>query len=301
MVPAEVVARREACNLAYLPVGSLEWHGAHMPFGTDYFTVAHIAEEAARHLGGVVFPPIFYHDTRYWLQECRVEWRNTYVRDMAIPRAFAEAFPLENAAGEPEFGAPLTRPDDGPLPEDVLPFTIEEQMRSFSRHIARVLLEIHLYGFRNILLLPGHGPNPPQCRQAEEIYRQNVARRTAFGPPARTLTYFYIDGVDSWEPLLKGHWLHADRWEGSVTMVAAPGTVHPELLPGDPQVIPPAYLGFPFLSETEGYRSNAPEDVAFFRHFDPRNGTSEEYGREQLRRILERLSTEVERWMAEGQ
>jgi len=25
MIPAEVVARREACNLAYLPVGALEW------------------------------------------------------------------------------------------------------------------------------------------------------------------------------------------------------------------------------------------------------------------------------------
>ena len=51
MVPAEIRARREACNLAYLPVGSLEWHGPHMPFGTDYLTVTHLADQAARREG----------------------------------------------------------------------------------------------------------------------------------------------------------------------------------------------------------------------------------------------------------
>ncbi len=48
MVSSAVVERRQACNLAYLPVGSLEWHGPHMPFGTDYLTVTYIAEESAR-------------------------------------------------------------------------------------------------------------------------------------------------------------------------------------------------------------------------------------------------------------
>ena len=57
MVPKTIVARRRECNLAYLPVGSLEWHGSHMPFGTDYMTVGYLAEEAARRFGGVAFPP----------------------------------------------------------------------------------------------------------------------------------------------------------------------------------------------------------------------------------------------------
>lgn len=85
MVPARILARRQACNLAYLPVGSLEWHGPHVPFGTDYLTVTHLAEEAARRFGGVVFPPLYYGDGRYYLQECRLEWRKSYAREMELP------------------------------------------------------------------------------------------------------------------------------------------------------------------------------------------------------------------------
>jgi len=296
MVPSAVVERREACSLATLPVGALEWHGDHMPFGTDYFTVTHIAEETARRFGGVAFPPIFYGDVRYILQECRTEWRQTYVRTMAVPEAYAAAFPHRGQDGS----STPTQPDDGPVPDDPLEFTCEGQGREFARHIARVLLEIHLYGFRHILLLPGHGPNPAFCKRAEAIYRANVARRRALGPPAATRTWLYIEAGKESEPLLKNHWIHADKWEGSVTMVAAPGTVHPELLPDDPHTIPPAYLGHPYLSETEGY---SPEHKAIWHSFDaldPRSGTSEEYGRAQLDHVVARAGDIVAELLAGG-
>ena len=74
MVSVDVVARRKECDLAYLPVGVLEWHGSHLPFGTDCFSVAYIAEEAARRFGGIVFPPMYYGDVRYYLAESRAEW-----------------------------------------------------------------------------------------------------------------------------------------------------------------------------------------------------------------------------------
>lgn len=221
MVPPQIVARRKVCNLAYLPVGSLEWHGEHMPFGTDYFTVTHLAEEAARRFGGIVFPPVYYGDVRYMLQECRVEWRHTYARTMGVPEAYANAFPLENADSTPGYEGP-TQPDDGPAADEPLEFTKAGMERLFARHIATILLEIHLYGFRHIILLPGHGPNPEYCRRAEQIYRQNVARRSAFGPPALTRTFFYIEAATEAEPMLKNLWIHADRWEGSITAVAAP-------------------------------------------------------------------------------
>ena len=299
MVPAHIVARREACNLAYLPVGSLEWHGNHMPYGTDYFTVTHIAEEAARRFGGVAFPPIYYGDVRYILQECRPEWRNSYVRDMGVPEAYAAAFPLQNNDGSPGHECP-TQPDDGPMPDEPLEFTRKGQDREFARFIARTLLEIHLYGFRHILLLPGHGPNPTFCKAAEEIYRANVARRSAFGPPAKTTTWFYIEAGKESEPMLNNHWIHADRWEGSVTMVAAPGTVHLDLLPKDKDTIPPAYLGSPYLTETDGYNPEHKDIWHSFDYFDPRNGTTEDYGREQLAHVIARAGEVVAELMAEG-
>jgi len=139
MVPAMVVARRRARNLAYLPVGNLEWHGCHMPFGTDCFTVLYLAQEAARRFGGVVFPPVYYGDVRYQLHDCRVEWRRTYVKSMEIPEPYAAAFPLQNRDGSPGGECP-TQPDDGLLPQEALEFSLQDQERCFARHIARILL-----------------------------------------------------------------------------------------------------------------------------------------------------------------
>lgn len=297
MVPSQVVARREACNLAYLPVGSLEWHGPHMPFGTDYLTVTYLAEEAARRFGGVAFPPLYYGDVRYILQECRLEWRETYQREMQVPEAFPAAFPLQNEDGSCGYACP-TQPDDGPEPEEALPFSLAEQAQAFSQLIASVLLSIHLYGFRRILLLPGHGPNPEYCQRAEQIYRQNVARRSAFGLPARSMTYFYLDAAKRSEPLLNNHWIHADKWEGSVTWVAAPGTVHPELLPPRGELVP-AYLGHPYLTEKDGYNSEYREIWYSFDALDPRSGMSEEYGRRQWEAILEQFGAVVREFLAE--
>ena len=283
MVPTQVLARRDQCNLAYLPVGSLEWHGPHMPFGTDYMTVAYVAEEAARRFGGVAFPPMYYGDVRYILQECRPEWRRTYQRDMQVPEEYASAFGLEfsNRRGE------LTPPeDDGPPAQTPLGFSVEQCEEFFSRLIARTLLAIHLYGFRNILLLPGHGPNPAYCTRAEGIFRENVLRRKALGEPARTLSWFYIEAAKESEPLLENHWIHADKWEGSVTMVAAPGTVRLELLPRDRATMAPAYLGHPYLTEDDGYNPEHRDIWHSFDALDPRSGTSEEYGRAQLEAIL---------------
>ena len=114
MVPSIVVARRTKCNLAYLPVGTLEWHGPHMPFGTDCFTVTYIAEEAARRYGGVVFPPITYGDVRYLLHECRVEWRKTYTQEMDVPETYARAFPLQNNDGSPGYECPPSLMTENP-------------------------------------------------------------------------------------------------------------------------------------------------------------------------------------------
>jgi creatinine amidohydrolase/Fe(II)-dependent formamide hydrolase-like protein len=291
MVPSQVVKRRNACNLAYLPVGALEWHGDHMPFGTDFFTVDHLAQQAARRFGGVAFPPMFYGDVRYILQESRTEWRRTYARTMGVPESFAAAFPLQNNDGSPGYDCP-TQPDDGPPAADPLDFTRGGMERQFVRHVAMAMLSIHLYGFRRILLLPGHGGNPGCCEKALDFYRQNARRRSAFGPPAEVRSWFYIRGCRSLEPVLKKHWLHADKWEGSVTMAAAPGTVHPELLPRDRSVIPPAFLGWPFLTE-DGYNPERRADWPSYDAFDPRNGTSEEYGRQQVEEILDALGQVV--------
>jgi creatinine amidohydrolase len=57
--PAQVRARREACPVVYLPVGSLEWHGVQNPLGTDGLKAHAICCEAALRYGGVVLPTLY--------------------------------------------------------------------------------------------------------------------------------------------------------------------------------------------------------------------------------------------------
>ena len=61
MRPEQVKACRERADIAFLPLGSLEWHGVHNPLGTDSLKSHHICCLAAGLLGGgAVFPPVIW-------------------------------------------------------------------------------------------------------------------------------------------------------------------------------------------------------------------------------------------------
>lgn len=57
--PDEINAERDRCPLVYLPIGPLEWHGPHLPFGTDPLQATHIARSLAEKIGGVVHPALY--------------------------------------------------------------------------------------------------------------------------------------------------------------------------------------------------------------------------------------------------
>jgi creatinine amidohydrolase len=56
MHPAEVRAAMDAAPIAWLPLGAVEYHAEHLPFGTDGFSAQTVVERAARRAGGVVLP-----------------------------------------------------------------------------------------------------------------------------------------------------------------------------------------------------------------------------------------------------
>lgn len=45
--------------VAWIPVGLLEWHGDHLPLGTDVLRADHICRLLATELGGIVLPPLY--------------------------------------------------------------------------------------------------------------------------------------------------------------------------------------------------------------------------------------------------
>lgn len=57
--PDDINAERARCPIVYLPVGPLEWHGPHLPFGTDPLHAEHIALALAEKTGGIVHPTLY--------------------------------------------------------------------------------------------------------------------------------------------------------------------------------------------------------------------------------------------------
>jgi creatinine amidohydrolase len=59
LTPAEFSERIEACPVAYLPLGTLEWHSFHLPLGSDAIQSQEFFKILAGETGGIVLPPLF--------------------------------------------------------------------------------------------------------------------------------------------------------------------------------------------------------------------------------------------------
>ena len=58
LLPHEFRTRLAQRPIAYLPLGTLEWHGEHLPLGSDAIQSEALMLECARRFGGIVMPPI---------------------------------------------------------------------------------------------------------------------------------------------------------------------------------------------------------------------------------------------------
>jgi creatinine amidohydrolase len=55
----EILAAKRRFPLAFCPVSPIEWHGLHLPVGTDGLHAHHVAVRVAEQVGGVVLPTLF--------------------------------------------------------------------------------------------------------------------------------------------------------------------------------------------------------------------------------------------------
>ena len=58
LLPHEFRRRLADRPVAYLPLGTLEWHGEHLPLGSDGIISEGLMVRCARELGGIVLPPL---------------------------------------------------------------------------------------------------------------------------------------------------------------------------------------------------------------------------------------------------
>jgi creatinine amidohydrolase len=59
LLPVEFDEAFRRFPVCYVPIGSIEWHGEHLPLGVDAMRATMICQAASARFGGIVYPPIY--------------------------------------------------------------------------------------------------------------------------------------------------------------------------------------------------------------------------------------------------
>jgi len=62
MRPRQVETAARRFPVVYVPFGLIEWHGPHLPLGNDALKAHAILAKCAEEFGGVVYPPVWFHE-----------------------------------------------------------------------------------------------------------------------------------------------------------------------------------------------------------------------------------------------
>jgi creatinine amidohydrolase len=203
--PDQIVVRRQACPVAYVPIGTIEWHGVHNPTGADTLQAEGLAIRCAEQAGGLVFPPLYYGESRLEaLMEANASDRDLIARAMALP---PEGF------------------------VDHQPFTATEQAINYHKLLVHILAEVESLGFEIGVLVAGHYPLIDHARAAVLQFNQREHSKR--------------DGMLAWAVvdylLLRDQYDcagdHAAGWETSHVMALHPDTVDLSMLPAKGSVL----------------------------------------------------------------
>jgi creatinine amidohydrolase len=151
--PSQIVARRTACPVAYVPLGTLEWHGHHNPLGADGLQAEALCVECARKGGGIAFPTLWYGENRIEsLMEANAVDREDIAREMELPP--------ENFSAAKH------------------PFSAMDQALNYQRLLLHILTEVQSLGFKVGVLVAGHYPLYDHARAAVLIHnRSELSKR----------------------------------------------------------------------------------------------------------------------------
>ncbi|MHB0856060.1 MAG: creatininase family protein [Anaerolineae bacterium] len=202
--PIQIVARRTACPVAYLPIGTIEWHGEHNPVGLDTLKEHALLMACAREIGGLVFPPLYYGENREQaLMEANAGDRGRIAERMALP---AESF-------EPGY----------------MYDSVADQNTNYHKLLLHICHEIKSLGFRVLVIGAGHYPLIDHARAAAAIFHQT--QRTP-----RMVTWV-MTGYELVQGQFQPCGDHAGKWETSLLMALDPGMQDVSVLrPGEPPI-----------------------------------------------------------------
>ncbi len=201
MLPFEIVAAREACPLAFVPLGGIEWHGEHLAVGNDALKAEMLAVRCAEARGGLAFPPVWWGEPR-----------EAYLMDA-------------NAADREQINEKMGLPPENFAP-GYMGRSVHDTDRAYIELLLHVCRQLRSLGFRVVTLIAGHYPIRHQAQAAAEWF--NVSERGRAQAWACS-GYELVHG----EIPLAGD--HAGRWETSLLMALRPECVDLNRLPADPE------------------------------------------------------------------
>lgn len=132
LTPQEFRERIAAAPIAYLPLGTIEWHGEHLPLGSDGLQSYGFFINLARKAGGIVLPMLFLGPDRIR----KVDGRELYGMDICVGMPEKKRYKTQQLAGSAYW-----------VPEETFRTIIEATLKQLRRA-----------GFR-IVVAHGHGPS----------------------------------------------------------------------------------------------------------------------------------------------
>jgi creatinine amidohydrolase len=196
MRPSQIAEARRRADVAFLPLGALEWHGVHNPVGVDATKAQSTCIAAAQKLGGgAVFPPLVY----------------------GVPR---DSFFMNKVSPLGDLSQPIAAAldTDGQRVRGFCPHggvDEQEQWLTYQRLVRMALEQVASYGFKSIYICTGHNPLLIWARPVAVAF----SRMSWMAGQAVTVNCGNeFDAVD-----LSGD--HAGKWETSLTMAIDESTV----------------------------------------------------------------------------
>jgi len=201
LTPQEFRNRIAAAPIAYLPLGTLEWHGEHLPIGSDGLQSAGFFIGLARQAGGMVLPMLFLGPDR--MEEAG--GKELYGMDtLGEGMAEGKRYKNQQLAGSAYW-----------VPEETFRAIIEATLKQLSRA-----------GFK-IVVAHGHGPSTGFFQKNAADWKQKFGLETFVcwgGEYDRKGMGIQVD--------------HAAMNETSLVMALHPELVRMDRLPKDPNSWP---------------------------------------------------------------
>ncbi|NLE45595.1 MAG: creatininase family protein [Chloroflexi bacterium] len=205
LTPHEFRERIAAAPIAYLPLGTLEWHGEHLPLGADGLQSRGFFEGLACAVGGIVLPMLFLGIDRR--QEAGD--RDLYGMDICMTDRADRQYPSQQMAGSAYW-----------VDED----TFESLLETIIRQLSRA-------GFR-IIVGHGHGPSTRFFLERVDVWRDRYG-----------VECFICWGSEHDAQGMGIQTDHAAANETSLVMALRPDLVRMDALPADPDVWPLGIAG----------------------------------------------------------